>query len=354
MNVAVVGGGIFGTTIAMKLSESGHKIDLYEMNGQILSCASMVNQFRMHRGYHYPRSKDTALGTKNGFESFRKLYGVCLLERFDHYYCIAKRGSLTSPEQFVRFCKDLGLEYQIINPPKIVNEESISLCVKVKESILSPSKLLKVCQKELVRHQVKVHFKKFYPSQIRNYDLVVNVTYAYQNYLLEKTYPEKMVDYQFEVVEKLVLRLPVQYKDLSVVVIDGPFTCIDPFDETGNHLMGNVETAIFSRNIGKYPRIPKELAPFLNKGIVKQPTVTRFNDFVTAAKPFFSGIEKAKHAGSMFTVRTVYPRHEHDDARPTDVRRIGDKIISVFSGKIPTCVSAADKVADMVHQRINP
>lgn len=353
MNVAVVGGGIFGITTALKLAELEHEVDLYEVNGEILSCASMVNQFRMHRGYHYPRSKDTALGTKKGFETFRKFYGECLLEGFNHYYCIAKRKSLTSPEQFIRFCKDLELEYEIVNPPKVVNKDNISLCVKAQECMLSPSKLLRFCKRELTQRQVRVIFDKFTPSQMKDYNFVVNATYANQNYLLEPSYPEKQVDYQFEVVEKLVLKLPAQFKNLSIVIIDGPFTCIDPFDETGHHLMGNVEVAILSRNTGKFPKIPGEIMPLLNKGVISNPPVTRFNDFISAAKEFFVGIEEAKHVGSMFTVRTVYPHHEHDDARPTDITEIGDKIISLFSGKIPTCVSAADKVVNLINQKGN-
>jgi len=349
MNVAVVGGGIFGITAAFKLAELEHKIDLFEMNGEILSCASMVNQFRMHRGYHYPRSKETAIQTKEGFESFRKFYGECLLENFGHYYCIAKKGSLTSPEQFIKFCKDLNLEYEVVEPPHVINKDSISLCVKVKECMLSPSKLMTFCNEQLKKHRVNVIFKKFHPSDMKNYDSVINATYANLNYLFEESYLEKMVDYQFEVVEKLVLKLPVHYRNLSIVISDGQFMCIDPFDETGYHLMGNVEVAIHSRNIGKYPEIPTKTKPLLNKGIIKNPKVTRFTDFISAAKEFFIGIEKAKHIGSMFTIRTVYPYHEHDDARPTVVERIGDKIILAFSGKIPTCVAAADRVINLMH-----
>lgn len=349
MNIAVVGGGIFGITVALKLADLGHRINLFEKNGKILSCASFVNQFRMHRGYHYPRSKETAIETKEGFKSFKEFYGECLLENFDHYYCISKRDSLTSPEQFIRFCKELNLEYEVTQPPDVVKKDSISLCVKANECMLSPSKLMKFCKENLKRKRVNVIFKKFHPTDIKNYDLVVVATYANQNYLL-KDYPERQVDYQFEVVEKLVLKLPDVYKNLSIVIIDGPFTCIDPFDETGYHLMGNVVTAIYSRNIGKFPKIPPKIKPLLNNGIIKNPEVTRFDEFISAAKEFFVGIENAKHIGSMFTVRTVLPYHEYDDARPTLVERIDDKIISVFSGKIPTCVTAADKVVSIVNE----
>ncbi len=58
--IAVVGAGIFGITTALKLSEK-HEVDLYEANSDIMQAASAINQFRLHRGYHYPRSPQTIL-----------------------------------------------------------------------------------------------------------------------------------------------------------------------------------------------------------------------------------------------------------------------------------------------------
>lgn len=344
MKVAVVGGGIFGITIALKLAQLGYKIDLFEANGKLLSCASAVNQFRMHRGYHYPRSKKTIIETRDGFKTFKEFFEECLLENFDHYYCMAKIGSLTSPEEFIKVCKELNLEYEITHPPEVVKSEKISLCVKVEECMLSPSKLIKFCNETLKKQKVNVIFQKFTPSDIDKYDLTVAATYANQNYLLEKYYPGKMVDYQFEVVEKLVINLPPSFRNLSVVIFDGPFMCIDPYDETEFHLMGNVVEAIYASNTGKFPEISPKIKPFLNNGIIKNPKVTRFDAFISSAKEFFVGVEKAEHIGSMFTVRTVFPYREHDDARPTVVIRISDKLITVFSGKIPTCVAAANEV----------
>ena len=59
--VAVVGGGIFGCTTAWKLAKNGYEVDLFEKNDDIITQASSINQYRLHRGYHYPRSKETAI-----------------------------------------------------------------------------------------------------------------------------------------------------------------------------------------------------------------------------------------------------------------------------------------------------
>ena len=85
-----------------------------------------------------------------------------------------------------------------------------------------------------------------------------------------------------------------------------------------------------------------------NKGIVKNPSITNIDKFIESAKKFFVDIDKAEHIGSMFTFRTVLPNRDNDDARPTLVENVTDKIFNVFSGKIGTCVSSAEKLMECV------
>ena len=75
MRIAVIGAGIFGSTVAVKLAEAGFGVDLYEKEGDILQAASGINQYRLHRGYHYPRSKETALSSKKPRSRFAKNMG---------------------------------------------------------------------------------------------------------------------------------------------------------------------------------------------------------------------------------------------------------------------------------------
>ena len=49
MRIAVIGGGIFGVTTAIRLAEN-HSVDLFEKNSDILQSASGINQYRLHRG----------------------------------------------------------------------------------------------------------------------------------------------------------------------------------------------------------------------------------------------------------------------------------------------------------------
>ena len=49
----IVGGGIFGIYAALYLARKGQKICLIEKEKELLKKASIVNQARLHSGYHH-------------------------------------------------------------------------------------------------------------------------------------------------------------------------------------------------------------------------------------------------------------------------------------------------------------
>ena len=336
MKVAVIGAGIFGLTIAYRLKEKGINVEIFERNKPFM-CASGTNQFRLHRGYHYPRSVETIKECLDGELQFREEFPEVVLEH-DHYYAIAKEDSFLNAKECKKVWDSCGLEYTEAEL-EILNKENVEQCFKVKESIIDPHKF-----KEILLNRckdIKINYSEFKKEQVKDYDYVVNATYSNINHLTEHG------EYQFELIEKLILELPKEYKDLSVVIQDGPFCCIDPYGKTGFSLMGNVKEAIHHRNIGLYPEVPREYEEILNKGIIENPKITKINNFLDSAEVFFPNIKKAKHIGSMFTIRAVLPYREKDDARPTIIEKINN-IICVFSGKIPTCIDAANKVLEII------
>ena len=343
--IAVVGGGIFGCTTAWKLAKEGYDVTLYEKNNDIISQASYVNQYRLHRGYHYPRSKDTAIQSQWGEYGFLQEYGKAIVNGdVKHYYAIAKEDSKVSSKQYVEFLNDLHLEYKK-DKLNIIDKDSVSLVVKVKELLFDPDKLKRICWNKLNEYNVDVMLDTEYISSSETYNYVINSTYANLNQL---TTEDKQKDYQFELCEKPVVKLPKQYKNKSVVIMDGPFMCIDPLGDTGLHVMGNVVHAIHSTNVGKFPEYDSKFDGLLNKGIVKNPSITNIDKFIDSAKKFFIDIDKSEHIGSMYTIRTVLPNKDKDDARPTLVEKPDDKTFTIFSGKIGTCVSAAEEILEYI------
>ncbi len=56
----VIGGGLFGSYAALYAAQLGYSVCLVEREDALFKKASVVNQARLHAGYHYPRSVATA------------------------------------------------------------------------------------------------------------------------------------------------------------------------------------------------------------------------------------------------------------------------------------------------------
>ena len=73
------------------------------------------------------------------------------------------------------------------------------------------------------------------------------------------------------------------------------------------------------------PVIPIGYESLLNRGVIRNPSITKINKFIKSAGKFFPDIHQAKHIGSMYTIRAVLPGRDKDDARPTVVDWTGEK-----------------------------
>ena len=334
--VLVVGGGIFGTTASVALATSGFNVTLHEELDSIMKCASDINQYRLHRGYHYPRSKSTAQECLDGLKSFKRKYGASVVNgNVNHFYAISSRDSMVSKEEYLKFLYEMGLEYNVNEP-----FNGTDLTVEVGEELFDSEKLRVQVTQKMKGVGVNVVLNKHTTKEdFDDYDYVVIATYAKINELLDES-----IQYQYEVVEKPVVKLPKEYKNKSVVVMDGPFMCLDPY-KNGYHVLGHVEHAIHSTNVGDYPMVlNKHIVGYLNNGVIHNPKVTKINKFIEAGMEFFEDFDKLEHIGSMFTIRTVLAHREHDDARPTIVTQEAHNVYTIFSGKIGTCVQAANEL----------
>ena len=172
MKIAVIGGGIFGITAAFILAKN-HTVDLFEKNSDIMMAASDINQCRVHRGYHYPRSNSTVKEVLDANISFNEEFGEAIMNNTENYYCISKHDSLVSSDQFIRFCKKNNLEYEI-STPDIIDKDSIELCIKVKENLFDHNKLKKICWKKLRDTDVNISLNTTVTDEIfEQYDFII-------------------------------------------------------------------------------------------------------------------------------------------------------------------------------------
>ena len=92
--VAVVGGGWYGCHIAHVLRQRGFQIKLFERAPKLFQGASGNNQFRLHAGFHYPRSSLTRMQISSGLLEFNQRLPMFVRKLDKCIYAISDRASL--------------------------------------------------------------------------------------------------------------------------------------------------------------------------------------------------------------------------------------------------------------------
>jgi hypothetical protein len=345
MRVGVAGGGLFGCTSAVHLARAGHEVHLYEPN-EIMGAASAVNQGRVHQGWHYPRSAATVQECQAALSSFRAEYGDAIIDGGRHYYAIAKEGSKVSGLDYVAFCMRHGLSFMDASP-SVINQDAVSVTLSVEESRIDLHRLRAIVERRLEDAGVTVHLEPATRSLRSTCDAIVIAAYASTN-IVAFDLGARVEPFQFEVVEKPLLRMPNKFRDIGIVIMDGEFCCLDPYGTSGLHVMGHVKHAIHHANVGLDADIPRHLKDYLNCGLVVNPKHSRFEAFRKAGMEFIPGLADADFIGSMWTVRAVLPNRDATDERPTLIRRLDNQVVSIFSGKLSTACVAAQQVTDII------
>ena len=295
--IAVVGGGVFGSTTAIRISENNFKCDLFEMRDDLLLCASRVNQYRFHQGYHYPRSLSTVNQLRKTSNLFAKEYKEAINKDFKHLYSLSASNSKVDRNYYIDFLKKTNLNFKIIDCHKSVKPESSQLIIEVNEALIDYQKL-----KQIVKNRISkiknINLKlstKFTKDLIDDYDLIINCGYGLSNEIL----PESLArNYKYQLLEKIVVKPPESLKDLSLVVVDGPFMCIDPIPNTDFSILGNVKLAILNTFHGSntFDKGSSNADPW--KDITNQEK-SKFKEFIEHGKDFINDFDKCSFEYSM-------------------------------------------------------
>ena len=166
MKIAIVGAGIYGVLTAIELSKvKSFSIDLFDEKG-LLAGASSINQFRIHRGYHYPRSQETLNQIANATEEFNQLFSSSIVKPKSSLYAISKTDSKTTPNEFENFCTLNKLPFKESRPDWI-NFNAISHAYQVDESLYNPVAIASQLTGSLQKTRVNFYMSDF-PKQTSN------------------------------------------------------------------------------------------------------------------------------------------------------------------------------------------
>ena len=366
----VLGAGIYGLYSALKCSRLGQRILVLERDTDVFMRATYINQARVHMGYHYPRSKMTALKSAHYFQRFCEDYGFCIKRDFKQIYATSAALSWTNATAFQKFCDDSNIPCERINEKDFfriglcdgafLTEEYTYDAMILKDYFLD--ELFKAgCVDILYNQSLEVIMEQdqkwLVTSSGVKYEtpFILNATYAGINEI------QKMMGYhtfniKYELCEIILCEVDEKLKGIGLTVMDGPFFSIMPFGKTGYHSLTSVtftphitsydETATFNcqarsndtcfpghlANCNVYSAKPESAWPYMRQ----------------MARKYMLPELKFSYVKSLFSMKPILKVAEIDDSRPTmiKVERQNPTFVSAFSGKINTIYDLDEVLLD--------
>ncbi|KKK39869.1 amino acid oxidase [Mesobacillus campisalis] len=356
----IFGSGIFGMYAALLLAKKNHHVALIDIEDSPFKRASYINQARIHKGYHYPRSISTAIRSSLNYQRFCNDFSFAINNKFSKIYGISEADSLVSPTQFEKFCDYIDIPLKSIKPEIYFNKKRVEAAFETEEFSFDSAKIrdwfieelkqikhvsllwgLNLIEAEVVNSRYKLSF---------NDDLsittpaVLNATYASTNSILDK-FNLSFIPLKYELCEMILVQPNQFLENVGLTIMDGPFLSVMPFGLTGFHSLSSVKytphcpsneplptfkcqdfredcTPADLKNCNDCPVRPLSSWPYM-----KQQANNYFNEHVdfTFVKP-------------LFAIKTIISSSEIDDARPTlfQIHSESPFVMTILSGKVNT------------------
>lgn len=350
MKIAIIGAGIYGAYIANKLSENKNlSIDLFEKRKKILNSTAKKNQYRLHIGYHYPRSKETILQTINGYGLFKKEFKKFLYFPKKNYYLIHKK-SIVNFKKYLKIYKKFNLKFKEVNIntySKYLNSKNILGCVNTEEGVILIDKLIQHLNKKL-KKKITIYLgsnidridnlngiifcgkKKF-----KKYDFIINTTYENPNLGLYKN----KFNLKFELTGMVKILKPFK-EQLGITIMDGPFCSLYPQNEKECTISSVKFTPIY-KSLSFKKIIEK--AKSLDKDHAKKKIIDHASKYII----FNNKNMKSK----LILSHKVKLRNDKNDVR-TSIFKFENKLVSILCGKIDAVPVVYEKIKKIIDKKI--
>lgn len=359
----IIGGGIFGIYAALYLArECGRRVLLIEKEGALLKKASVVNQARLHGGYHYPRSVATARMSDENKARFTADHQDFILFDYDKYYAIDRFGSLTDASQFERFCAYIGIPCEPVTDHPLFNYQRLEAVYKTVEYTFDPILIAQYYRERLraqsgitvkMRHTVAAaevegdHWlvelfdwscSRRSPVRVRQ---VINATYSATN-AINQLFGQRDIALMHEIAEMAFVTSP-QLANTGLTIMDGPFGSIMPYGKSGllslssvaytHHKVSYEAQPTFDCQPGRADCLPG--APAICTGCPQRPP-SNYRKMKAQISQYLSPRVELHYFTSTFTIKSKLKANYIDDGRPTEISLLRENphFYCIFAGKI--------------------
>lgn len=361
MKVAVIGGGIFGSVVAWRLSNSGFGVDLFEQGSALLSGSTPKSVMRLHLGLHYPRDLETAIQSREGYYTFLREFGACVDLNFRNYYAIAKEGSKVSTEHFIEFAKISGIPMErqsklvLVDSGFAVNQ--VESVFSSPEGVISPDLLRNELASRLDSNKVHLHLNTEITgaslldgkwaltteneTNFRGFDFVIVATYGMDRIRLTSMAPRRS---PLEFQKTLVLRASLGLGSFGMTVVDGDFLTVLPVAFESTHLVYAPSHSTLTRHV-------ENPAPEKFFDWTQEDTDSAQAKIASRYREWFPDASIPLVLESLLGFRAIQVDVEATDRRLTEVGEVAPGMFSILSGKIDHSIGVSDKIVRLLSLR---
>ncbi|MBK7336645.1 MAG: FAD-binding oxidoreductase [Saprospirales bacterium] len=358
----ILGGGLFGAYSALYLAAKGYRVCLLEKESGMFRKASIVNQARLHSGYHYPRSIATARMSDDHRERFTEEHKAFVNFEFEQYYAIEKYGSLTDAAQFERFCNFIGIRCERVREHPLFNFSRIEALYATTEYSFDPLLIAQHYQERLKaekRIEIRLQQEVLHAEaengrwrlRIKDHatgredellaSAVINATYAGSNGV-NRQFGAAEIPLMHEISEMAFVHSPA-LQNTGLTVMDGPFGSIMPYGKSG---LLSVSSVAYTHHRVSYENLPHYTCQTPETGCRPDfladcnPCFNRppsnYRKMLGQMRQYFSEQVEWEYKYSWFTIKSKLQASFIDDGRPTEISLLRENphFYCIFAGKI--------------------
>lgn len=331
-----------------------YKICLLEKEWDAFRKASFINQARVHNWYHYPRSFDTAIKSKEFFKRFCNDFWFAINKNFTKIYAIAENWTKTTSNEFEIFCKKVDIPCKKIDKT-LFFKEWIENAYETLEYSFDAIKIRDYMKSEIEKRSNIDCFYYYNVNKILIKDdwviindtnnilkfkskNIINATYAGINKIHE-VFWVKPIDIKYEYTEVVLCNVNNKIRDFWLTIMDWDFCSIMPFWIWNKFSLTSVK---YTPHEESHNSIPDFNCIKNDYRAVK----SNFKKMSKQLKKYVNDDIIIEYDKSLFTTKVVLANTEKNDARPTFIKKYdlwyNNKLITIFSWKINTIYEIED------------
>jgi hypothetical protein len=324
-----------------------NRVLLVERNLDLFSEASYFNQARIHNGYHYPRSLQTAYRSRVNFPSFIRDFPECVVKDFTKLYCVGRPMGKVTPNQFERFCDIIGAPWKPARPEfvRLFDPKLIAAVYEVVEYAFNSNLLRDSLRQKLnvagvdIRLGMRVEEVECYPlSSVAHLaggeevesDYLFNCSYAGIKHIPGLD-AQCQTPLKQEITEMALIEPPPELACLAVTVMCGPYFSMMPFPPRSLHTLSHVRYTPHAswQDDGAGSPDPYQI-------LADNCGNSRAESILRDSARYMPSLASSAIRGSLFAIKTLLVRNEIDDGRPILFERSPTRphVYTIMGGKL--------------------